>query len=71
MAVSIYQKPIVKNARVQSLILDNASDINSLPNSKTTNGLDEIGLLCQGSTAFIIATGQVYMLNSSDIWVLV
>jgi hypothetical protein len=71
MAISIYQKPIIKNARVQTLILDNASEVTSLPNSQTTKGLDEIGLLCQGSTAFVIATGQVYMLNSSDVWVLV
>jgi hypothetical protein len=69
--ISIYQKPIVKNARVQTLILDNAADLSLLPNSKTTNGYDEIGLLCQGSTAFVIATGQVFMLNSDDNWIAV
>lgn len=69
MAISVYQNPLVKNARVLTLILDNATDISKLPNSQTTNNNPDIGLLCQGSTAFIIATGQVWMLDSNDNWI--
>ena len=53
------------------LLLD--SDVNSLPTSTasgTKQGNDEVSCLpCgKGSTALSIATGKVFMLNSSNVW---
>lgn len=64
----------VGNARQLQFYIDTDEDISNLPNLTTSGvkqGDDEVSNLpCgKGSTAFSIATGNVYILNSFDEWI--
>ena len=51
--------------------LDTASELSMLPTLENggTGDLSAYGPVAQGSTAFVIATSAVYMLNGSGEWV--
>lgn len=74
MAFWINESAKVGNARQLQFIMDSDSDKNNLPTSSTSGtqqGNDTVvNLPCgKGSTAFSIASGKVFILNSSDSWV--
>lgn len=61
------------NSRQFTYFMDTDSDVNSLPTSTASGakqGNDEVSCLpCgKGSAALSIATGKVFMLNSSNVW---
>ena len=60
MAVFIDPKEQVGNSKCLSFNADTAADVSSLPTTE-----DEVAI---GSTCLVIATGDVYMLNSQRSW---
>jgi hypothetical protein len=55
------------NLHTINFIVDEAADIAGLPNQKEDKGLG-YGRVNMGSTAYVIRTGKMYMLNSKREW---
>lgn len=58
MAIAKNEKQWAAGAAPHDYILDTAADVKNLP------------ACCPGSSALVVATGEVYMVNASGKWVL-
>lgn len=65
--INLLDRKRTSKGNIYKFEIDSASDITDLPT--TTEETDEFTKAIMGSTAFCIAEGLTYILNSSDEWI--